>query len=368
MQVTEGYGYLKTVLDNEFNLILLDELVSGEAVSVNLSELSRELDKHRQTILSRVEEIFLYGILDEPAYPFLGLYKERPLLVTVQLEMPDDERFVNWIKEDPCIFAAFHCRHCEYNTILFIYHKDVTEHLLWREALPTIMVDEYGISEDLTKFMSTTSYYSNQLMMKYNPGEGVHLLEKQYKDDGRLIINGYKLDDLDMDIVKLLATGMGIKTDLTNLCERTGKHRRTVSKRISMLIEEGYLAEPVCRFPTLFVPPGSLFTLSLIEIRNHRDRIIDEMVKDFHVPLVLKTISGQYNLLLFSNHKNISEYLQWEEGYRERYSGCFGSTDITYLTPQMRIPFDYKIVSLSIIRNKLKESQGRKLRDTLRVK
>ena len=359
---------MSTVLDNEFNLILFDELVSGKSVSVNLSELSRELDKHRQTILTRIEDIFLYGILDEPAYPFLGLYKERPLLVTVQLEMPDDERFVQWIKEDPCVFAAFHCRHCEYNTILFIYHKDVTEHLLWREDLPTIMVEEYGISDTLTKFMSTTSYYSNQLMMKYNPGEGVRLLENQFKDDGRLIINGYKFDELDMDIVKLLATGIGIKTDLTSLCERANKHRRTVANRISNLIESGYLSEPVCRFPTLFVPPGFLFTLSLIEIRNHRDRIIDEMVKDRHVPLVLKTISGQYNLLLFSNHKNISDYLQWEEGYRDRFPGCFGSTDITYLTPRMRIPFDYKIVSLSIVQNKLNEIRGRKLKKTLVVK
>lgn len=359
---------MSAILDNEFNLLLLEELVSGDSVSVNLSELSRQLDKHRQTILTRVEDIFLHGILDEPAYPFLGLYKERPLLVTVQLEMPDDEMFVKWVKEDPCIFAAFHCRHCEYNTILFIYHKDVTEYLLWREALPSIMVEEYDISKNLTKFMSSTSYYSNHLMMKYNPSEGVHLLERQFKDEKRLVINGYKFDELDMDIMKYLAAGVGIKTDLTRLCERTGKHRKTVTRRISTLFENGYLAEPVCRFPTLFVPPGFLFTLSLIEIRNLRDRIIDEMVKDPHVPLVLKTISGQYNLLLFSNHRSIGEYLQWEEGYREKFPGCFGSTNITYLTPRMRIPFDYKIVSLSIISEKLKEIHGRKLKDSLKVK
>ena len=85
---------MSELLDDRNNLLLLESLVSGEAVSVNFSALSKILNKHRNTIKKKVDAIFERKIIDRPLCPFFGLYKIYPLLVVVHLNLPTDERFV----------------------------------------------------------------------------------------------------------------------------------------------------------------------------------------------------------------------------------------------------------------------------------
>jgi hypothetical protein len=121
---------MRDLLNDKETLIILDEIVSGKAVSVNFSDLSRILDKHRNTIKNKVENIFNYKIVNRPVFPFLGLYRIYPLLVAVHIDMPENKEFVKWLKE-------FKSRQGDYDTLLFVYHKNITSYQLWMDSLPS---------------------------------------------------------------------------------------------------------------------------------------------------------------------------------------------------------------------------------------
>ena len=334
-------------------------------MSVNLSVLSKILDKHRNTIKKKVENIFNHNILNQPIFPFLGLYKIYPLLVVVQMNIPEDEKFKKWVREDPHIFAAFKFREGDYNILLFMYHQDVTAYQLYMDNLPSILKLKYGISEKDTQIISNTTYFSNQLMIKYNPSSGINLIERDFKNKEEVNIKGYNIDKLDLQIMKCLVSGKGIKVNNTFLCDITKLHRKTIEKRISSLLKEGWISEPVCRFPSFFVPPNYVLSYSLFEVKKSKENIINEIIKDPCIPIALKIIHGKYNLLVFSNHLSVSDHLKWEEDYRLRFPDSFGSASITYLSPEMTISFDQQIVSLSIIRDRLERSKGKELRETI---
>jgi hypothetical protein len=59
---------MRDLLNDKETLIILDEIVSGKAVSVNFSDLSRILDKHRNTIKNKVENIFNHKIVNRPVF------------------------------------------------------------------------------------------------------------------------------------------------------------------------------------------------------------------------------------------------------------------------------------------------------------
>jgi predicted transcriptional regulator len=353
---------MSDLLDDRENLVLLESLVSGDAVSVNFSALSKILDKHRNTVKKKVEAIFDHRIIDRPICPFLGLYKVYPLLAVVRMNLPEDENFVRWVKEDPHIFAAFRSRQGEYDTLLFIYQQSITSYQMWMESLSSILKINYRISDRDAKLVSSTAYFSNQLMVKYDPSSGISLMERDFKEKGELTIHEYKLDEIDLKIIRCLVSGEGIKISQTLLCQKTGLHRKTVEKRIGALLKEGLISEPMCRFPNFFVPPNYVLTYSLFDIKDSKEKVIQEIKKDPHVPIAIRIIHERYNLLLFGNHRSISDHLRWEEGYRKRFPDSFGSANITYLSPEMTISFDQQIVSLSIFKDRLERSRGRELR------
>lgn len=353
---------MSDLFEDKENLILLENLVSGESVSVNFNALSKILGKHRNTIKKKVDLIFDRKILDRPICPFLGLYKVYPLLVVVRMNLPEDERVIKWVKEDPHIFAAFRSRQGEYNIVLFIYHESITSYQIWMDSISSVLKIRYNVPDKDTRFVSSTAYFSNQLIIKYSPSSGMSLIEMDFRDKGELTINGHTLDETDLKIMKCLVSGEGIKINQSLLCQRTGLHRKTVEKRLGALLKEELISEPMCRFPSFFVPPNYIMTYSLFEIKDSRDKVMEEIRKDPHIPIAIKVIHERYNLLLFGNHRNISDHLRWEESYRKRFPDSFGSANITYLSPEMTISFDQQIVSLSIFRTRLERSRGRELR------
>jgi len=362
---------MTSIVNDRGSLALLESLVSGESVSVNLSILSRIIGKHRNTIKSKVESIFSHRILRPPIFPFTGLYRVYPMLVVVQLDLPesplDREKFENWIKEDPFIFAAFRSRQGDYDTILFVYHENITSYQLWMDSQPSILRLKYGVSEKASNLVSSTSYFSNQRMIKYDPSSGMQLIKNDFNEKGELTINGYRLDGVDLQILSYLVSGQGIKTNYTLLVEKAGLHRKTVEKRIMSFIKDGMISNPVCRFPNFFVPPNYILTYSLLEIRSSLDRVIREIAQDPHVPIGFRIIEGKYNLLLFGNHNSISDHIKWEDSYRQKFPGSFGSANITYLTPEMTISFDQQVVSLGYIRDRARILEGRELRESLQM-
>jgi exoribonuclease II len=160
--------------------------------------------------------------------------------------------------------------------------------------------------------------------------------------------------------------GKGVKTNNTLLCERTGLHRKTVEKRIELLMQERLLSTPVCRFPNFFVPPNYLLTYTLVQFRRLDERIINEIIIDPNIPIAIQTIHEKYNMLIFGNHSGLDDHLRWEENYRTLFPDSFGSAEITYLSPEMTINFNQQIVSLSYIRRRLGEPAKMDLGATIR--
>ena len=361
---------MSELLEDMDNLKLMEELVSGNAVSVNISELSRILGKHRNTIKNKVDAILEHKIIDPPTYPFHGLYRVYPLLAVVHLDIPDGkdctEGIIKWIKEDPQIFAAFRTRQGEYDTLLFTYHEDITAYQLWMSTVPSILKINYAIQEDECNFESSTAYFSNQLMIKYNPSTGINLIEKDFREHGGLKLRGYELDELDLDILRCLVNGKGIKTNNTMLCEKTGLHRKTIEKRIDAMQRGGLLGVPLCRFPNFFVPPNYLLTYILVQFKQLDERVLNEIIIDTSIPIAIQTIHGKFNMLLFGNHTGLDEHLRWEENYRTMFPDSFGSAQITYLSPEMTINFNQQIVSLCYIRSKLGAMKDMDLGRTIR--
>ncbi len=346
---------MSDLLHDEKNLILLRNICFGKSVSVNYSQLSRLLNKHRNTVRKRVVKLLNLGIIDRPVFPFIGILKDYPLLVVARADLPHDEKTKKWMTEDENIFGAFRIREDEYNTMLFEFHKSLYDQYIWRESL----VEKGAIPSRGIRFPSSSLFFSNRLLLKYRPNIGINLIEDEFKKNNEFTIDGYKLDKLDIQIIKYLLEGKGIKVNENFLSKEVGLNRKTVQRRISKMIKGGIILKPLCRFPNFFVPPGFIFVFSLVEIKKHKEDIVEDWMNDPHLSIIYRTSTGRYNFLLFANYLGVEEHLRWEEKYAKMYPDCFGQASINYLTPKMTVSIDQQKVSLGIINKRLMSLKGK---------
>lgn len=336
-------------LNDEIDLLLLRSLVSGESVSVNISALSKMLRRHRNTIRKEVNRLFESRVVNKPVYPFIGLYREYPLMVIVRADLPNEKDVHDWVAQDKHIFAAYRSRRERYNMLLFMYHKDVTTYQLWRESL----TEEGKVPPRDVRFPSHSLYFSNQLMVKYNPSTAIGLMEAELKREGELKVNELELDEFRFQILKHLVSGGVFKLNENHLSRELGINRRTVTKRVNRLLKNKWILDPLCRFPDFLCPPNYILGYSMLEILKDQDRIIHAFQSDSHVSMALRISSGGYNFLLFSAHPEISEHMEWEDSLGKQFPGCIGHMDITYLSPRAKIVIDQQLVSLCIIEDRL---------------
>ncbi len=339
---------LSTVVNgSKYNL--LRKLVFGESVSVNIHCLSRTLGKHRNTVQARVEEIFKEGLLSLPTFPYAGLHKEYPLLVLVWSQLPYNESVETWFGDDPHIFAAFRSRFSEYNTLLILYHKDITSYQLWREQLA---VEHKLPLIDGNLPPSSSSFFSNQLIVKYDPNAPLHLIEDDFRRTGFASMDGKKVDSLSMDIIKLLARGKCIKINERKLSEDLGISRKTVIKNTKELLKERWIAPPICRFPNFFTPPGYILAICKMEIKEPKQKFIQNIRNDPHVTLAFNIKEGRYNILLFGAFQNLTQELEWEIEQGLYHPDIFGYVDIQYFSPKSAVDISQTRVSLGLIDQK----------------
>jgi len=336
---------LAIMLQDELNLQLLSKLCSGEGLSINLSYLSRKLRRHRNTIRERVRELIKYKIIDRPVYPFLALFKERPLLIAVYADLPDNEKVRTWLKEDANIFAAFRIREGEYNMMLFELHESLQTYHTWRETI----VKVGKIPGRSQRIPSMAVYLSNMLIEKYEPNAPIELIKRNYQEKKVTKLNGCPLDDLSLSILSHLTNGEGISVNENILAKDLGVHRRTVNDRIQKMCDAEIIWKPLCRFPSFFVPPNFILVFSLVEMRKHSEEFLKDVSSDSHVSLAYRISEGRYNLLLFEAHLSLEDYLRWESFYNSKYPECFGSIKNTYLSPNLTISIDQQKVSLGVI-------------------
>jgi len=349
------------LLEDSGNLRIMLELVSGDAVSVNVNQLSRSLGRNRATIDHRIKAMIEHGVLDPPLYPFHGVFRVYPVLAIVNLDTRglrgQGGGLVRWMHEDPHIFAAFHSKQWSHDTILLTYHESISSQQLWMEAIPETLSTHYGMNVKQDDLQSSVFYLSNQLMVKYSPGSGVNLIEKTVQKEGSVTLGGLELDQLDVLIIKSLIEGRGIKTNISRLSAVSGLHRKTVEKRVNLLLTGRHVADPICRFPGFLAPPGYLLTITEAHVKRLDEALINHLVEDPHVPVAIQTANEAGNLLMFSNHEDVDSYLGWMEDLRGLFPNRISDTSTTYLSPETVVAFNYKRIAVSYIKQMLDEDR-----------
>lgn len=315
------------MIDQEQDFPLLRSLVYGNSVSVNVQSLTKVLRKHRNTVRKRVQEIFEHKVLGQPFFPFVRLFREYPLLVLTETNLPYEDDVLTWFRDDPHIFAAFRSRYSEHNTLLILYHRDITAYELWREKL---IVERKFPSVAANLGHSSTSFHSNQLMIKYEPNAPVYLMEEELKTRGEILTNSYRVDKLSFQIIKLLAEGKCIKLNESQLSKQLGLHRATVVRKTQEFIDQEWISNPVCRFPGFFTPPNYVLGICKLEIKSDRQAFIQALRNDPHVTMALNTSQDQYNILLFAAFRNLDEELLWEVRNDLKFRKAIGKVDIHF--------------------------------------
>jgi len=347
------------LLNNELNLKLLKYIVSGEGVEINISELSKNLNKHRNTIKERVNQLLNHKIINKPQYPFPWLFKELPLMVISRDNFLRDEKTKHFIEYNDPIFAAFFFKEEEYNTLMISFHKNVCTHQQWHEKI----IKEEIIPYREEGYSSQVLHLGTGCFEKYNPSISVRGIEQNIRKGRQKSIRGYELDELSFEILKKILRGEGIRTNENFLAKELNIHRKTIERRIDTLLKGGIISRPVCRFPRLIVPPEYILVKSLFRIKKQHDKILKSLKSDPHVTWIIKAVLGRggYNLVVFSTFYKIEDHLEWQEKLDQQLPSCIGAIKDTYLSPAMTFSIAPEYVAMRIIKNRLKHFHGNKL-------
>ena len=116
---------MSELVRDELNIRILKSICDGTGVDVNISYLADKLGKHRNTISTKVNNLFDAKIIEKPFFPLRGIFDAYPLMVFEKIHLPRNPVVNNWIEKDPYIFAAFFVKDEEYNTFLIELHKDL---------------------------------------------------------------------------------------------------------------------------------------------------------------------------------------------------------------------------------------------------
>ncbi|MEM4729085.1 MAG: hypothetical protein QXH42_04910 [Thermoplasmata archaeon] len=348
---------MSELLEDILNLDILENLCSGSGVEVNISALASMFSKHRNTIKNHLRELFGHEILNPPVYPFLWIYQEYPLMITVRADLPREEKIERFLKEDEHIFAAFYVRDGEYNTFLIEFFENLFTYGEWRKRI----VAENLIPPRETRYPGDAMMFSNQHMIKYQPHSPVINIEERISRGETVTLNGLRLSSICFNILKKLTFGEGIRTNENLLAQKLGVHRRTIERRIKEMLEARIIGPPVCRFPKFFVPPDYILVYYLMEVRKSMDKLLNAIKTDPSIPIALLANIGRYNLLLFGCYANVEEHFRWEELYDSRFPGAIGAMKKLILLPKMMANIDQQKVSLGIIRRRKEMLRGREL-------
>lgn len=341
------------LLNDELNLKLLKYIISGKGVEVNISELSKTLNKHRNTIKNRVEKLFEHKIINTPRYPFPWLFKELPLMVISRNNFLRDEKTKHFIEYSDSIFAAFFFKEEEYNTLMISFHKNVCIHQQWDEEIVKRGVIPYREEG----YHSQVLHLGTGCFEKYSPSVPITLIEQNMKYGRQKSILGYELDKLSLEILKKLLIGIGIRTNENFLANELSIHRKTIERRLNILIKKEVINKPVCRFPGLIVPPDYILVKSLIQVKKDFEKILENFKADHHITWIIKAVTGRggYNLVIFSAFYRIEDHLEWQEKIDQEFPNCIGAIKNTYLSPSMTFSISPEYVSIRIIKNRLKQ-------------
>ena len=340
---------MKDLLQDRVTLSLLELLVQGRGVDVNVSQLAKRFNHHRQTVKERLNYLYSNNIVTKPFYPFNGLLDVMNILVVSKDEFCRDQKTNSFIESDSQIYTAFVCKEEVYNTITIQLHRDLYTYHKWCENL----YQGDLITRCDNQHFSEAILFSSQRILKFNPSSPIPVLTNEIKKSSLQCINGHKIDDLTLDILTSILKGECIRTNENLIAKELGIQRKTVIRKIGSLLETNTIFHPKVFFPKIFGPSDFIIILSLIEIKKDKDLIIKKLVTDPHITVLIHANEGKYNLFMTTTFPAIENYLEWQEEMNILFPGCIGAMRNTFLSPHKSFLIDHNNVALAFIRNQI---------------
>jgi len=348
---------MKGILEDQLNLKIMKLICSGKGVSINFTEFSNIFEKHRNTIKNNITKLFEYKILEKPSYPFTQLFTEWPLLVIEKANFRRDLKTNMFIEKDPSIWAAFFAKEDDYNTLLIEFHEDLYSYQNWRESI----IAEEKITLEEKSYPSEAVFLTTKNLIKYNLPVSAQIIQNNLKNNRHKELNGLRINEFKLELIKLLLHGKGISTNENHLGNILNVHRRTVKRRIEKLINQRILANPVCCFPRVWVPPEYSLVFSLVEVKRNYDLLQRTFKNDPHIPILFRATVDKFNIALFGIFYKMEDFLEWAEEYDQRFPGCIGAVRNTFLSPKMTFSIAHNYITLTYIQNKIDRLHGKAL-------
>jgi len=354
---------MSELLNDPLNIDILQLACAGQCIDINVSELSALLGKHRTTIQSRLDKLFRHEIIDPPFLPFRWLLNELPFFVIEKIDLLRDEKTNLWIELDPHILAAFFVKEEEYNTLMIEQHKDLYDYQMWKERM--LSEKKVTLKGESDYIPSEPYYLSTRAISKYNPEVSLEILKANFHRGIHPQIKGLDLDDIYVDLLEALLSGKGIHVNPNSIAKSLGVNRKTIQRRLDILLEEKIVLPPVCRFPRIWAPPDYFLVISLLEITKNKNRIVKILGEDPRVTMLFRANVGRYNLLTFNSFYRMDDYLAWEEANDQRFPDTFGAVKNFYLSPAMTFAINQQYISLEYLNAQKEKLRGKKLMDAL---
>ncbi len=355
---------MSSLLNDTLNVQLLKLLCEGKGLTVNISELSQLLGRHRNTIAARLNVLFENKVIEAPFQPFPWLFEEWPLLVIEKVNLHRDVKTNTWIELDPAIWAAFFVRDAEYNTLMFELHKDLYSYQTWRDRVAK--EDRVTLPPGYEYYPAEAIYLSTKAIVKNDSASPMAVLGADFRANRINSINGVELDELNMTLLKAMVDGKCIHANPNELASLLGVHRRTIQRRIQLFEQSSVISSPVCRFPKIWAPPDYFMVLSLLQVPRHRERVIKALSEDPHVSFLVRGSADKYNVLMCSTFLKMEDHLSWEEDYDMRFPDSLKAVKNLYLSPAMTFSIHQQFVSLAFLEQRLREIRGQELAARMR--
>ena len=350
---------MNSQLKRELSLKLLLMLCAGEGVDVNVSVLANKLNKHRNTIKDRIDNLLEHKIIQGPTYPLKWLFTEYPLLVISKDKFYRDEKTKKLIENDPHILAGYFFQEESYNTLTIQFHRDLNSYQTWSDK---VLENEEIIKEE-DKHPPEALLFSTKRILKYDTSSSFRIIEKGFKRGVIKEIGDYELDSLSINILKMIMNGKAIRTNENLLARSLKVGRNTITRQIQNLLEKGIIEKPAASFPLAYVPPDYMLVFSLFEIKKRCAEVAGFLRRDPRVPLLIKANIGRYNYLVASNFKHVEDHIEWQERYTHDFQTCIEAIKNTYLSPAMGFSINQNSVSLKLIKEKLRQLQDQESRE-----
>ena len=150
-----------------------------------------------------------------------------------------------------------------------------------------------------------------------------------------------------------LIQGRYIQRNDSFLSRELSINRKTVKRRIDVLIKNGIISEPRCFFSNLFLPPEYNLIVSMIEVKSKKQQLRNFFLYNDNISRGLDASLGRYNFLIFSAFRKIENFFEMGEEMMSKFPNCVGAVSNIILSSKTVHAIKPQKLSLSWIERKL---------------